>query len=115
MHGSPRAAGPPLFRAIPQIRTFLLTLVLFLAAAAAAGCGGSNIGGGTDTGAPAVPQDRFTRQLSAAEARQIGGAYGVAGSWNLTIGNGVYSLGAPSQPFGGSTTIIRGRISFRPP
>src|SRR4051794_8506108 len=75
--------------AMPPIRILLATLVLLAAPAAATGCGGSDIAGGTDTAAPSVPQDRFTRQLSPAEAKQIGGAYGSAGTWKLTIGNGV--------------------------
>jgi hypothetical protein len=100
---------------MPQIRTSLVILVLLVAPAAAAGCGGSNIGGGTDTEAPAVPKDRFTRQVSAAEAKQMGAPYGAPGAWNLTIGNGVYTLGGPSQTFGGSTKVSSGGISFGPP
>src|SRR3954468_1147400 len=85
---------------------------VLLLAAAATGCGG---GSEKSADAPSVPHDHFVRQLNTAEARQIGATYGVSGQWTLVIGNGVYTLSGPAQPFGGSA-LIRGKaITFGPP
>jgi hypothetical protein len=88
-----------------------VALLFLLLAAAVTGCGGSD----NSAEAPSVPHDHFVRDLSASEARQIGGTYGVSGQWTLVIGNGVYTLAGPAQPFGGSA-LIRGKvITFGPP
>jgi hypothetical protein len=86
--------------------------LLLLLAAAVTGCGG---GSDKSADAPTVPHDHFVRDLSASEARKIGGTYGLSGQWTLVIGNGVYTLAGPAQPFGGSA-LIRGKaITFGPP